>query len=349
MNEDRQTRERRRALTVGALALGALVVFGALVFALGPARVLRGRALAVELGFAGPIKPGASVRIAGIVVGTVTDVELLATSRDPERIVRVHARVEEDASSLVTDSARFYVTTLGVLGEHYLDIEPGPGGAPLPDGSTVKGVTLPRPDLLLPRAAGLLARADDLLPNSPEVMDLMKQAARLLARLDEILASDGGDALTQEGRALLADVRQLVRGAAAGVGDGAALKRTLEAAPAALVRADRLGASLEASDVQAVLAEARAAATLATALGTRLEQSPFLEATAQEELQRRLVAALDAIDGAGHRADRLLAVIEQKQGGAGRLFWDEAAADDLRGLLRGLRENPVRFLLQPGQ
>jgi ABC-type transporter Mla subunit MlaD len=349
--DDRIARERRRALVVGALVLVSVLVLLALLLLLGPARMLSGRELAVDFGYAGPIKPGASVRVAGIVVGSVTSVELLP-SAEPGRLVRVRARIKDEAAGLVTDKARFYVTTLGVLGEHYLDVEPGRGGTPLAQGAVVEGVTLPRPDLLLPRAAGLLERADALLPSSPEAMELMRQAAALMKRVDTLLASSDATVLTADAKALLEDLRGLVHGAAVGVGDGVALRRSLERMPGVLERTDRLEASiqttLEETDLKGLLGDVRTATAKASSLADRLQQSPLLPPERQEELRTELLAALRAIDTAGRRADRLMAVIEQKKGGAGKLFWDEAVADDLKSALRELRENPMKLLL-PGR
>ena len=63
---------------VGAVVLLSLaVLLGALV-ATGPLRVFSGQRLAVDYAFIGPVKPGAAVRLSGMVVGSVEDVELLA-------------------------------------------------------------------------------------------------------------------------------------------------------------------------------------------------------------------------------------------------------------------------------
>jgi hypothetical protein len=73
-----------------------------------------------------------------------------------------------------------------------------------------------------------------------------------------------------------------------------------------------------------------------SAAAEQLKASPLWPAERQEELRLKLLAALAAVDQAGRRADRLMTAVEQKQSGAGRLFWNEAAADDLGALLHGI-------------
>jgi len=65
----------------------------------------------------------------------------------------------------------------------------------------------------------------------------------------------------------------------------------------------------------------------------------------QSALASHLEETLRTLTRVASRADRLLADVESGKGGAGKLFQDEQAADDLRAILRAFRDNPVRFLL----
>lgn len=340
--------DRRRAFRVGLVALLSTAILASLLVVTGPLAVLHGRDLAVDFAFAGPIKPGAPVRISGIVVGAVQSVELLAgqdLAAGPDKMVRVHARVEERAMPVVTERARFRVTTLGVLGEHYLDVEPRPGGTPLPDGARVDGESLARPDLLLPRAAGLLERADAFLPSSPEAAELVRSLSSLLSRLDDVLAGDAGPGADDDVRGLLADLRALVRGAAVGIGDGKALRRSVDRLPAVLDKAEQLEDALQEGGAGALVGEARASLARLDRTLELVGDAPLLDRDKQEQLRVEVGAAMRSLDALSRRGDRLLRVVEQGQGGAGKLFWDESVAADLKAVLSGLRENPMRFLL----
>ncbi|MCC7112581.1 MAG: MCE family protein [Deltaproteobacteria bacterium] len=324
--------DRRRAVRVGLAFLVAVAVLLGLLIVTGPLAIVQGATVKVDFAYCGPIKPGAAVRLSGVVVGVVQAVELLLgadTAAGPDKMVRVVARIEPRAMAVLNDRSRFYVTTLGVLGEHYLDVEPAPGGTALKEGARVDGVTLARADLLLPRAAGLLGRADELLPSSPEALELLRATSSLVKQIDGLLGDPKTSAAAGELQAM-----------------AVALRKTLERLPGVLDHADALVGSLDPAAMAALVADARQTAARVQKTLDRLDQAPLLEPDKQEQLRRELSAALVAIDEAGRRADRLMAAVEGKEGAAGKLFWDEPAAADLKAVLKGLREDPVRFLLE---
>ncbi len=346
MTEPRPARaaDRARAFRVGLLALVSMGILVAILVVTGPLKIVRGETIDVDFAFAGPIKPGASVRLSGVEVGAVQDVVLLAgqdRAAGPDKMVRVRARIEERAMPVVTDRARFRVTTLGVLGEHYLDLEPVPGGARLADGARIDGISQDRPDLLLSRASGLLGKFEELLPKSQEAIELMRSLSALMRRLDSLLAHDdvpGGDDL----RAFTDDLRALVHGAAVGVGDGRALRGTFDRLPGVLDAT----AKLESDQVPALLAEGKdAIARVDKALDLLDKQPALADPHKQAQLLANVTQAMRSLDAVMKRADRLLGAVEDKRGGAGKLFWDEEAASDLHAVLKGLREDPVKFLL----
>jgi ABC-type transporter Mla subunit MlaD len=347
--------DRRRALRTGVVAVVAVAVFVAALLVTGPLTVLSGPRLRVDFAFCGPIKPGASVRLAGVVVGVVERVELLA-GRDaeagPDAMVRVHARVQQDVAPLLTSDTRFYVTTLGVLGEHYLDIAPAPrhAGTLLPDGARVDGVTLARADLLLPRASALLDRADTLLPDSPELQKLLTTTSSLLSTLDALLRDDASRSALAGGvddvRALVRDLRAVVRGAATGLGDGRALQATLQGLPPLLEKTGRVEDVVLQSELQAFVTDARAMLVRARPIIDGVAAGPAANAEQQRRVVDELESTLRSLDAAAQRADRLLGVVEAKKGAAGKLFFDEGIADDGKSVLHQLREDPVKFLLR---
>ena len=338
--------DRRRAVRVGAIAVVAAFILVGAFLATGPLQVLTGNNVRVDFGFIGPLKPGASVRISGLVVGVVKKVELLAgkdADAGPTAMVRVHARVQDEVVHLVTDKAHYYVTTLGVLGEHYLDIEPVAGGVPLADNARVHGISLARADLLLPRAASLLEKADALVPSSQESRALMESAKQLMGTLDGLWRDEGEtDKAAVEVHGLMADLRALVRGAAAGLGDGQHLRKSLERLPGVLDKAEQLEAQALAADLGKLLGDART--VLGRLDGTLLAlEGDAQDAAANNQLRRTLIS----LDAAARRADRLLRMVEAHEGGAGMLFHDEDVAADLKAVLRAVRKDPLRFLIQP--
>jgi ABC-type transporter Mla subunit MlaD len=347
----RELDDRARAVRVGVVVLVALAIFVAAVVLTGPLRIASGAAVDVDFAFCGPIKPGASVRVAGIVVGVVEDVVLLAGQDEragPDAMVRVRARVEQRAAHLLTEQTRFFVTTLGVLGEHYLDIAPAPGRA-LPSGARVDGVTLARADLLLPRASALLERIESIVPGSPELTTLMTATSSLVQALASILANEdtraavGGDVAAM--RALLVDVSALVRGVKRGVGDGGALHETLQALPPVLRATASLENDLVASGLGATLRDIQALARQTQGLLDRIDDGPAADVATQRQLVTDLTTTLRSLDGAAREANRVLGLLDENKG-AGRLAKDDAFAGDLKAVVKGLREDPLRLLFR---
>lgn len=347
----REVRDRARAVRVGAALVVAVVVLVGALLVTGPLRIVRGPRVDVDFAFCGPIKPGASVRLAGVVVGVVEDVVLLA-GRDPQAgpaaMVRVEARVDDRVAHLLTTETRFFVTTLGVLGEHYLDIAPATGPA-LPDGARVDGVTMARADLLLPRASALLERADAMLPSSPELTTLMTATSSLVGALAAILDDDetrkavNGDVVAI--RALVDDVSALVRGARAGIGDGGALRQTLQALPPVLASTKAIEDELLAAGLTQTLADVQGLAKQTEVLLTRLETGPVGDVDTQKRLVGELSTTLRSLDAAARRADRVLSLVDDKKG-AGKLLQDDDFANDVKSVVREVRENPMKLLFK---
>ncbi len=347
----RELDDRARAVRVGVAIIVAVVVLVGALLVTGPLRLVTGPRIAVDFAFCGPIKPGASVRLAGVVVGVVDDVELLAGKdpvAGPKAMVRVHAHVEDRVQHLLTDATAFYVTTLGVLGEHYLDVDPHPG-APLSDGARVDGVTLARADLLLPRASALLDRADALMPDSPELKRLMAASTTLTTLLADLLADDDarramGDDVTAM-RELLADVRLLVRGARVGVGDGATLKETLAALPPVLASTRTLEDQALKSDMVGALRDMQRLAKKTEALVDAIDDGPVGNVEVQRKLVSELSMTLRSLDVAARRAEGVMRTLDEGQG-AGRLWRDDAFANDVKAVVKQVREDPVKLLFK---
>ena len=87
------------------------------------------------LGFAGGLEPGAPVRYGGLKAGTVK--ALRVAPNDPSRI-EIELSVNRDIG-VRTDSVAS-LSQLGMLGENYIEIQPGKAASRLPAGSTIPSV-----------------------------------------------------------------------------------------------------------------------------------------------------------------------------------------------------------------
>src|SRR4051812_38256302 len=147
---------RSLQLKVGALIVTSLVLLAGFIVLLGNFSLRGGYRISVDFDFSGNLQSGAAVKISGIKVGKVEDVQFMGGALDKEsgrRVqVRVIAFVENRAHDAIRQDAEFFVNPQGVLGEQYLEIQPGSfDKPPLAANSIVRGVDPPRTDLIVAR------------------------------------------------------------------------------------------------------------------------------------------------------------------------------------------------------
>jgi phospholipid/cholesterol/gamma-HCH transport system substrate-binding protein len=142
-------------LRVGILVVAALLVAALAVLTLGGRLGVFSKkyTLYTFMPSVSGLQSGAPVRLAGVDVGTVDEVEFIAAAdRDSiasrfgqaygdslgERSLMVRFTVEEDVQEKVTRSSRAKIGTVGLLGDKYLDLEVGdPREPPLTSGDIV--------------------------------------------------------------------------------------------------------------------------------------------------------------------------------------------------------------------
>src|SRR5204863_10217020 len=131
----------------------------------------------------------------------------------------------------IRPDAELFVNTAGVLGDQYLEIQPGNWEKPpLPPNAVVRGVDPPRIDLIVARAYEFLDSITSLLRDDKDVIrDFLKSGSSVVRTLDGILKDNQTeigkllvniDSLTKEGSQLLASIRN-------GVGDSSQIRATL--------------------------------------------------------------------------------------------------------------------------
>jgi phospholipid/cholesterol/gamma-HCH transport system substrate-binding protein len=331
---------RSLELKVGALILVSLGLLAGFVVLLGNFSLRGGYRLNVDFDFSGNLQSGAPVKISGIKVGKVEEVRFLGGEVDPATGRRVQVRVvawlEERVKEAVRADAEFFVNTQGVLGEQYLEIQPGSFDKPaLAAGATVRGVDPPRTDLIVARLYEFLDSITGLLRDDKDVIrDFLRSGASVVRTLDGVLKDNKAeigrllvnlDALTREASSLLASVRN-------GVGDASTLKATL-------ANVEALSASVR-RDIDPILAKAKKA----------LDGVSELTSVVGPSERQKLVRALDELSTTGDKvqllasdAQALVSDIKKGKGTAGALLVDQQIYDDLKELVRDLKRNPWKF------
>jgi phospholipid/cholesterol/gamma-HCH transport system substrate-binding protein len=198
--------ERRPGLEwkVGLFILIALIFVGVMVFAMRGYRAFTpGYTIHVLLHAAGGLSRGAPVRFAGVTVGEVQTVTIsrLATEALPQVIVSIW--LPRDLTIRSDDRAQ--IGMLGLLGEKYLEIEPGADqGAIVQSGGQLMGedplsetAVIDQAELTLQRLDRFLERADTLLgPTGP-----LARLNQTLDRVDQF--SEQLDETARQARSLM--------------------------------------------------------------------------------------------------------------------------------------------------
>jgi phospholipid/cholesterol/gamma-HCH transport system substrate-binding protein len=123
------------AAKVGGFFLVVLVLAGLLIWRIEDLRLGRGPAkkISVEFKDVAGLDAKSTVRLAGVRVGKVARIRLT-----PDGKAIVEMDLDKDVE--LRQGASAAVASLGLLGEKYVELVPGPVGAPeLPEGTTIKG------------------------------------------------------------------------------------------------------------------------------------------------------------------------------------------------------------------
>ena len=120
--------KRQEEIKAGALIVVTIVLFlTALVF-VGGVNLLRKKRVTYTtyFKFAGGLEPGTFVRFGGLKVGAVQSAEI-----DPQDSTRIRVRLAVNADTPVRANSRARISTLGFLGENYVEVSPGTRDAEL--------------------------------------------------------------------------------------------------------------------------------------------------------------------------------------------------------------------------
>jgi len=325
------------ALKVGVFLVGAALLLVGFLFLLGNFSLSRGFRVELRFDYSGNLQAGAPVKLSGIKVGKVEQVKFGGGQLDPITHKRVYvvvvAWVEERAKEAIRSDAEFFVNTQGVLGEQYLEIQPGTFEHPELDLTQPHdGVNPPRTDLIISRLYQFLEGVTDLLREDKTVIrDFLASGASVVRTLDKLLLANQAqisrlladvDGLTREASQLLASIHS-------GVGDGGKLRATLG-------NVEELTATLK-RDLTPLIAKARAALD---GIG---------EATAGVD-KKKVQQALDELISLSAKADRiagdaevLVHDVRRGKGTAGALLVENQVYDDLKEMVRDLKRNPWKF------
>lgn len=328
-------------LKIGILTVFAVVMSALLVFAVGGAGGFFWQRYPLKTHFPNiaTVKSGTPVRVAGIEVGVVTDIEFSGTGAD------ALIEVSNEVRPLITDQSLAVIGAISMLGEGAVDITAAPGGTPIPDwGYVPSGVDGGSIASLTSTAGASLSETQRLLA------DLRAGKGSLGKLLTDDSAYRDLTALV-EAATRVTDAVERGRGSLGRLVTDPKLYQELAASTAALndvtSRVARGEGTLGQLLRDPTLAESatRATANLEAITG-RLNRG---EGTAGKLLtDAELYGRLDAVAA---RLDTLTTKLAAGEGTAGQLLHDRQlyenmnhAVTELRGLVSDIRKDPKKYL-----
>jgi len=345
MGPDRSD-ERQLELKVGAMILVAIALLVTFVLILGDFSFESKQEVIVYFENPGGLSPGAPVKVAGRGVGKITAMTFLGqngpidpVTRKPA-LIKVALEITEEAHLSLREDARFYVTTKGMLGDPFMEIDPGIAKRQYDQKSPFFGVNPPRLDLFIADTYELIRGLNNLIARNAENLDLLLGgSAKLVGTLDRIIDADGGvemkkfDKIVDNVNGLVDDSRNLVANINERYVEDPTISRTFK-------HMESLSAKLD-KEVSPLLAEIREA----------LNTFESLADTLGPEEKKRIKKAIKELDSITSRttkliarADKIMADIEKGKGTVGQMLQDQEIYDDIKALIRDIKRHPWKLI-----
>src|SRR5262245_53584463 len=157
-----------REMKVGAFVLAGLLGAGGIIFLIGDNRSLFDSKVVFRTQFEDVqgVKPGSTVRMGGVDIGTVSRVQYPEDAT--QRLIDVEISVVKREAQRVREGSRASIAAKGLLGDKMVSIAPGPPDRPpIPAGGEIKGESaqdftqaLGKIDELASSAKGVLANLE---------------------------------------------------------------------------------------------------------------------------------------------------------------------------------------------
>jgi phospholipid/cholesterol/gamma-HCH transport system substrate-binding protein len=328
-------------LKIGVLTIVAIVIAAVLIFTLTGTSGFFWQRYPLKTRFpnVAGLAPGSPVRVAGVEVGSVRDIDFAGEQVD------VTFEVRKDQRPRITDKSVATLGSISLLGESAVDITPATGGTPIPDYDYVPAG----------KPKGSLADVSEQASVGIEQISGLIQDVRSGRGTVGKLMTD--DRLYTELQALAASANAVTAAITSGRGTIGKLvndRRTADALESALRNLEELTRRINAGEGslgkllkdEAFAASLNGATTNLQDLTSRLNRG---EGTAGKLMTDP--ALFNRLNSVSERFDQLVDRLNQGEGTAGQLLKDRqlyeninGAVTDLRSMLTEVRRDPRKYL-----
>ncbi|NUP10364.1 MAG: MCE family protein [Polyangiaceae bacterium] len=328
---------------VGILMLVALGLLAAFILVMGGINFQPTYSVYVNFDNPGGLQTGAPVKIAGVKVGKIDEIQFRGGKVDEatgrrEPLVRIKVDIEKRYQESVRENSLFYVTTQGVLGEQFLAIEPGSSDSPILDekSAPVRGLDPPRLDLLLSEGYELLHSTVTALRDNKKEIGETFDALRVTLKATGSFFGDNGDrikTILENAEKASIEGNDLLKG----VNDKYVKDPKIDRI---LTNVDNITTNLN-RETPGMISDAKV---------TLANTKRFTDAVATEEQAAKIKKTVDGaatlVDKANAMANDgqyIVTQIRKGRGTVGALLMDEQLFDDLQEMVRDLKHNPWKF------
>ena len=343
--------ERGIEIKVGILVTVCLGLLVAFIILLGDFTTSDTKTLYADFVTSADLKTGSPVKIAGVGAGKVKAVDYRGGEVDPKDGHRVYVRItlaiEEEKVGTIREDAQLWITTQGVLGEKYVEVDPGTPESPVvAPGDVLVGQPPLRLEILGANASRILESLSGVLERNEkhidtvfsEAADTVVTVKRAMERIDTLLADNHAkvskifdEVLTIEAGAkdAVASVNVLLDAAKNAMGDGGGIKRTIH-------NVERLTASAGGQ-----------IGTVVRDIKRTLDRYQALAGTGQgaiKELRAQVGVTMGKVDAILTDVKGISATVRSGKGTVGALLADREMYDDLRELMADIKRHPWKFL-----
>ena len=195
-------------LKVGLTVIIASIVLGVLIFLMSGTTGLFARKITIfsYIDNAGGLRKGAAVRLQGVDIGNVIGIRVVA-EKSPTP-VEIKMRVNDRYSGFLRTDSHVELSTAGVLGETFVDIDSrGATGSPVKDGTVLEAQAVPDLQDVVRSSQTTLQNVDTLLKRADRIMSAVESGQGSVGKLiyDKQLYVNLNDAIKQV-QGILSDV-----------------------------------------------------------------------------------------------------------------------------------------------
>jgi phospholipid/cholesterol/gamma-HCH transport system substrate-binding protein len=248
--------------------------------------------------------------------------------------------IDEKAKDAIPEGTEFFISTEGILGEQYLEAVPGDrAGSPIAPGSTLRGVDTARTDLLIARMNTVLGAFSSLLSENRGLLEsLAKAATGLTQNIDDLLKQKKGaiNESVDNLAAMSKEAKGITEKLNAGIGSAEELRTMVK----------QMGEIVAVVKTELPQISQNAKRTMSEAEKTLAAVNAALDA--DKDRLKRTLANVETVSTNAVALTEDAKVITKKmrrgEGSVGALLSDEDIYDDLKELLRDLKQHPWKVI-----